>query len=100
MSSGFYKKEGNNEILLYAENSVHGPGFDIYVSQKDNYSYPIYDWYWFASEDEAYAFFCMQKPSSPKSPEEQLKEAQESWTANSLYELPQQPPPIFLNTEE
>jgi hypothetical protein len=71
MSDGFYK---NDEGLLYAPNSVSGPGFDLAKEAKDGYTYPVEDWYWFDSEAEAREFFGL-----PPIPEEE----QDSWPANT-----------------
>lgn len=68
MSGGFYK---NDEGLLYAPNSVSGPGFDLAKETKDGYTYPVEGWHWFDSEAEAREFFVLP----PKQEEEQ-----DSWT--------------------
>lgn len=65
MSSGFYK---NEEQLLYAPNYVCGPGFDLARDAKDEYTYPVYGWHWFDSEEEARAFFGL--PPKPEGEQE------------------------------
>lgn len=54
-TSGFYKLDG--EVLLYAPNGVMAPDYSIDRSGKDDYTYPVYGWYWFDSEAEARLFF-------------------------------------------
>ena len=56
MNQGFYKNE--NGELLYAPNFVIFPDDkQIYTTNKDEYTYPVNDWYYFESELEAKAFF-------------------------------------------
>lgn len=54
-TSGFYKFE--NSILLFAPNGVTGPGYDLQIATKDQYTYPVEEWSWFNSEEEANLFF-------------------------------------------
>ena len=58
-TSGFYKLDG---IVLYGREAVESLEFSLYRDQKDSYSYPVYGWYWFDTEDEAYTFFNVEKP--------------------------------------
>ena len=59
-TKGFYKKiEG---ILLYAPNFVSMPDAEILIELKDTYIYPVNDWYYFDTEDDAYNFFGISKP--------------------------------------
>ena len=53
--SGFYLYEAGN--LFYAENAVMAPTFTLVKEEKDTYEYPIHDWIWFDSEEEAKAHF-------------------------------------------
>jgi hypothetical protein len=65
-TSGFYKKEYEN--LLYGPNYVMGGSYNLYKEQKNTYTYPIGDWYWFDSEEEARLFFNLPKPPEEKFP--------------------------------
>jgi hypothetical protein len=56
MNNGFYKND--NGQLSYAPNFVIFPdGPELIIQHKDNYTYPIYDWYYFDSEEDAKTFF-------------------------------------------
>lgn len=57
---GFYKYE--NGELFYAPNFVISQNFELYKALKDEYKYPVYDWYWFETGDDAYDFFQIEKP--------------------------------------
>jgi hypothetical protein len=69
-TSGFYKYE--SEQLLYAPNFVYGPDFTLLREEVDSYlsddSLPIYDWYYFDSEEAARLYF--QLPEAEPEPEE------------------------------
>jgi hypothetical protein len=55
-TQGFYKND--NGQLLYGPNYVIFPdGIELSIDQKDNYTYPVNDWYYFTSEEEAKTFF-------------------------------------------
>ena len=55
-TNGFYKNE--NGELLHAPNFVIFPdGYEIFTHNKDNYTYPINDWYYFETEELAKSFF-------------------------------------------
>ncbi len=55
-TQGFYKID--NEQLLYGPNFVlFGDGNDLNIEHKDMYTYPVNDWYYFASEEQAKVFF-------------------------------------------
>lgn len=56
-TSGFYKLDG---ILLYGPNYVLNSDYDLRRENKDYYSYPIYGWYWFDSEQAAYLHFGLE----------------------------------------
>lgn len=51
----FYKYDG--EILLEGPNFVDGPEFSLHIETKDQYTYPVHDWYWFDSRIEALNFY-------------------------------------------
>lgn len=58
---GFYKKE--NEELLHGPNFVIFPdGIELDIDQKDTYTYPVNDWYYFDSEELARIFFNLPLP--------------------------------------
>lgn len=60
--SGFYKINSDKNIL-YASLLVMNKEYTLKKELKDTYSYPIDGWYWFNSEDEAYTFFGIEKPT-------------------------------------
>lgn len=51
----FFKKE--NDEILKADVSVHGPNFILDSAEKDNYIYPVEGWHWFNSMDDAILFY-------------------------------------------
>ena len=59
-TSGFYKKI-SNENCMYAPNFVSMPDTEILIELKDTYSYPVNDWYYFDTEEEAYNYFGIVK---------------------------------------
>lgn len=54
-TSGFYKNDSG--MLLYGKTSVLGGSFELHRDKKENYNFPVFDWYWFDSEIEARQFF-------------------------------------------
>lgn len=52
-TSGFY----NPFNRLRAGKFVYGPGFELHKHLKDTYTYPVADWTWFDSAEEAAAAF-------------------------------------------
>jgi hypothetical protein len=54
-TSGFYKYE--SETLLYGPTQVTGPYYDILRENRTDYTYPVYGWHWFESEELAREFF-------------------------------------------
>lgn len=56
-TTGFYKND--NGQMMCGPGWVIGPynSFELRKEQKDTYTYPIDGWYWFDSEEQAYAFF-------------------------------------------
>lgn len=51
----FYKIE--NGAILKSDNDLFGPGYDLLISEHENYNYPVFEWYWFDNDKEAEAFF-------------------------------------------
>lgn len=66
-TSGFYKLDG---ILLYGPNFVLNATYELRKETKDQHTYPTDGWYWFDTEEEAYAFFGVELP--PKVDPDQL----------------------------
>lgn len=64
MNAGFYALFGDE--VSYAPNFVFAPEYALIKEDKDEYLlldiFPMDGWYWFDSDDEAYAFFGMEKP--------------------------------------
>ena len=54
-TSGFYKND--NGTLLHGPNFVLNSNYELKKENKDQYQYPIDDWYWFDTEKEAKIFF-------------------------------------------
>jgi hypothetical protein len=52
---GFYKKEETE--ILYAPNTIEGPGYVLIASEKDSYDYPVDGWVWAQSEADAISYF-------------------------------------------
>jgi hypothetical protein len=61
ISSGFYKYESNN--MLFGPNFVKNNQYELTKENKEEFEYPVDGWYWFDSEDKAYEFFNIEKPS-------------------------------------
>lgn len=59
--SGFYKLDGE---LLYGPNFVINQNYELYKEHSNSYNYPTDGWYWFDSQEEAYAFFNLELPQS------------------------------------
>lgn len=55
----FYKYK--NFELYYAPNYVRAPTYSLDADKKDEYVYPIDDWYWFETNEEARSFFNIQE---------------------------------------
>lgn len=55
MKDGFYKYLANN--LIYAINSVHAPNYTLFKEEKNTYQFPIDDWYWFDTLQDACGFY-------------------------------------------
>lgn len=56
----FYKVL-NNKIIT-APNFVLHKDYELKKELKDTYTYPVQGWHWFETEDDAYAFFGIEKP--------------------------------------
>jgi hypothetical protein len=54
-TAGFYRV--NNEQLEFSPGNLYGPGWDLLVSEKDEYTYPMHEWYWFDTQEAAKEFF-------------------------------------------
>lgn len=52
---GFYCREDG--VLVYAPNKVVHKDFVLEKQKKDDYIFPVNNWYWFNSSDEANTFF-------------------------------------------
>lgn len=48
---GFYKDD--NGFLVWSADRVLNERFELWLDQKDTYTYPVEGWYWFDSEVEA-----------------------------------------------
>ena len=59
-TSGFYKKMPD-DYIFYAPNEVSCLAYTIKRTEHETYDYPVDGWYWFDSQEEAYAFFNEQK---------------------------------------
>jgi len=58
---GFYKNEDG--VLRHGPNYVIFPtGEELNIDLKDTYTYPVNDWYYFDSEEEARIFFNLPLP--------------------------------------
>jgi len=54
-TAGFYKFDG--ELLRYASSAVYAPNFTLLLELKDSYNYPVSEWYFFATTEQAESFF-------------------------------------------
>lgn len=53
--AGFYKNDNGN--LIEALSMVTAPTFTLDIAKKDEYSFPVGDWYCFDSREQALAAF-------------------------------------------
>jgi hypothetical protein len=51
MEKGFYKYDGVN--LYFAPNKVEHKEYVLEIEKKDEYIFPVYEWYYFETEREA-----------------------------------------------
>lgn len=56
----FFKLE--DTILQEAPNFVHTADYELSAEHKHLYKYPIFDWYWFDTIEEAKIFFDIKEP--------------------------------------
>lgn len=56
---GFYCFEDG--VLIYAPNKVMNKDFTLDKSKKDEYTFPVNNWHWFNSSDEANTFFNIEQ---------------------------------------
>jgi hypothetical protein len=61
-TDGFYRVE-NETFVVYGRLYVLNKGYALYRDEKDTYEYPVDGWRWFDSEDQAYEYFNLEKPS-------------------------------------
>lgn len=47
----FYKRDGDS--LLVSDSKLVGPGYELLIESKDQYTYPVDGWYWFETLDQA-----------------------------------------------
>jgi hypothetical protein len=71
MTSGFYKQE--SVILLFAENFVLAPEYELYREEKDTYEYPVGGWRWFDSRTDAESFYLPEISGSLQSQIDELR---------------------------
>lgn len=60
--SGFYKREDGADTLLHGPNFVLNMDYELRAEAHAQHEYPVDGWYWFDSEEEAYAFFGLPLP--------------------------------------
>jgi hypothetical protein len=58
--SGFYKRDG--DTVLHGPNFVLNRDYELHADTHGDHDYPVDGWYWFDSDDEAYAFFDLPLP--------------------------------------
>jgi len=56
-AEGFYNFDSDNTILFHAPNAVYNKNYELQKENKDSYDYPINNWYWFGSREEALNFY-------------------------------------------
>ena len=52
-TSGFYKKNEDSNTLFYAPDFVDSTEYQLLRADKDTYQYPVGEWYWFETIQEA-----------------------------------------------
>jgi hypothetical protein len=61
----FFRVDPNNDFQE-APNFVRAPDYDLFVEEKDTYTYPTQGgWYWFDTLEEAEKFFNIIKEVIP-----------------------------------
>jgi hypothetical protein len=56
-TGGFYTYDTETSEGFYAPNFVYAKDFQLLKEQKDIYTYPEHNWYWFNSLKQAQTFF-------------------------------------------
>jgi len=67
---GFYKND--NGFLVWSADRVINDNFELWLDQKETYSYPVEGWIWAESEEQARLTLNLPLPESTEleSPEE------------------------------
>ena len=58
--SGFYKLDG--DAVIYGPNFVLNAEYELRAETKNEHAYPVDGWYWFDTDQEAYAYFDIVLP--------------------------------------
>ena len=53
-TNGFYRVDINGDFQ-YAPNFVSGPNYELLITDKDTYTFPIEGWSWYSDEATARA---------------------------------------------
>ena len=62
----FFRIDPNNDFQE-APNFVRAPDYDLFVEDRNTYTYPTQGgWHWFDTLEEAYIFFDIPKPITDK----------------------------------
>jgi hypothetical protein len=59
---GFYKCDEESRLFCAPNYIIFPDGIELSIDQKDTYTYPVNDWYYFNSEEEARIFFNLPLP--------------------------------------
>jgi hypothetical protein len=59
---GFYKCDEELRLFCAPNYIIFPDGIELSIDQKDTYTYPVNDWYYFDSEEEARIFFNLPLP--------------------------------------
>jgi hypothetical protein len=68
-TSGFYKVDPIAG-LLFGPNFVLNANYELRRETKDDNTYPVDEWYWFDSEEDARLFFNLPAPEPEPVPED------------------------------
>jgi hypothetical protein len=71
-TNGFYNFDGTT--LLYAPNAVYNKNFELHKDSRNEYDYPIHNWYWFGNREEALEFFEITEEDLSPNEEEDIVE--------------------------
>lgn len=55
ITSGFYKIDSDGYTLHHAPQFVINAAYELYRETKDQHTYPVDGWSWYANEEEARA---------------------------------------------